>query len=181
MMRTFLILGIGVAVATSFVFAQSPYAGQEHRPVKSLSAAETEALRNGDGMGFAMLAELNHYPGPKHVLELAPEIELTPSQLADTERLFAEMRGKARAIGEELLEAEARLDRAFAQGVVDAKSLRAALLELGEIRARLRYVHLEAHLRQRDMLTEQQVAAYDRLRGYGRKDLDHSQHSHDHE
>ncbi len=132
-------------------------------------------------MGFAMLAELNHYPGPRHVLELASGLELTPSQLSDTERLFVEMRTSARAIGEELLEAEARLDRAFAEDAVHADSLMAALLDIGEIRARLRYVHLEAHLRQRELLTEQQVAAYDRLRGYGRKDLDHSQHSHDHE
>ena len=42
----------------------------------------------------------------------------------------------------------------------------ATLLEIGEIRARLRFVHLKSHLRQRDLLTAEQIARYDDLRGY---------------
>ena len=49
--------------------AQSPYAGEESRAIKSLSASEIQALRQGHGMGYAKAAELNHYPGPRHVLD----------------------------------------------------------------------------------------------------------------
>ena len=148
------------------LFAESSYAGQEHRPIKSLSDREVRSLENGEGMGFAKLAELNRYPGPRHVLELAPQLELSPEQLADTQALFDEMQADAKSIGKELLQAELSLDRAFAEGIIDDSLLERSLLEIGELRARLRYVHLEAHLRQKQLLTDEQVTAYDAARGY---------------
>ena len=36
-------------------------------------------------MGLAKAAELNHYPGPAHVLTLATELALTPDQKARTD------------------------------------------------------------------------------------------------
>ena len=42
----------------------SPYAGFEQRAVKGLSADEIADLRSGRGMGLALVAELNGYPGP---------------------------------------------------------------------------------------------------------------------
>lgn len=144
----------------------SPYAGQELRTIKSLSEKEIESLRRGDGVGFAKLAELNHFPGPRHVLEISDELELSPSQLAETESLFVEMKSTAIVIGIELLAAESRLNGAFEQESINSQSLEAALLDIGELRAQLRYAHLEAHLRQRQLLTPQQNLKYDSLRGY---------------
>jgi Spy/CpxP family protein refolding chaperone len=157
-----LALTSGISLATD----QSPYAGEEVRSIKSLSTEEVESLRSGGGMGFAKLAELNSYPGPRHVLELADDLNLTPSQLAKTEALFEEMRLNAIALGEELLEAETSLDRDFERGAINPASLEQALFDIGRIRAKLRYVHLEAHLRQKRLLTTDQVAKYDEIRGY---------------
>ena len=161
--------------------AESPYAGQQSRSIKSLSEREVASLLNGDGMGFAKPAELNHYPGPKHVLELADELALTPSQQAETEALYQAMRSEAQTLGKALVAAEAGLDQAFAEGAVDAASLEDRVLEIGEIRARLRYVHLAAHLRQKALLTEAQVARYDALRGYDRMSHEHAGHPGHHE
>ncbi len=47
--------------------ASSPYAGLERRAVKSLSEQQVADLRAGRGMGLALPAELNGYPGPVHV------------------------------------------------------------------------------------------------------------------
>jgi len=152
---------------------QSPYAGEEFRSIKALSPGEIESLLAGKGMGFAKAAELNHYPGPKHVLELADALRLTQAQVSATEALFADMQQSAKSLGASLLAAEQRLDSAFADGTITPEALRSALDEIGGIRTRLRYVHLEAHLRQRELLTDAQVADYDRARGYG-----HSQHRH---
>ena len=55
-----------------------PYAGMQERPVKALSADEIADLRAGRGMGFALAAELNGYPGPVHVLEHADALGLSP-------------------------------------------------------------------------------------------------------
>ena len=41
----------------------SPYAGWEHRPAKALSKEQIADLRAGRGMGLALPAELNGYPG----------------------------------------------------------------------------------------------------------------------
>ena len=129
------LLWLVLPVATSS--AESPYAGQESRPVKSLSPSDIEALENGDGMGLAKLAELNHYPGPKHVLELTQQLDLTPEQLAGTRAIFHEMRASARQIGKAVLEAEASLDRAFADNSIDHAGLRRHLNEIAELRASL--------------------------------------------
>lgn len=166
----------GMSVAAD----QSPYAGEELRSIKSMSSQEVDSLLSGGGMGFAKLAELNHYPGPKHVLELATELDLTPSQISETEALFEEMRSSAVLLGEELLDAEMALDKDFSQGAINPESLEIALLNLGKIRAQLRYVHLEAHLRQKRILTTEQIAKYDETRGYRGVAHDYSEHPKDH-
>src|SRR5690349_61947 len=60
--------------------AESPYAGQQSRSVKALAEEDIAALQNGDGMGMAKAAELNGYPGPRHVLALVTELRLTEAQ-----------------------------------------------------------------------------------------------------
>ena len=52
------------------------------REVKALSAEQMTALAAGRGMGSALAAELNGYPGPLHVLELADPLGLSEGQRA---------------------------------------------------------------------------------------------------
>src|SRR5689334_5411022 len=68
----------GVATAQS----HQPYAGLEQRAVKSLSNEQIDDLKAGRGMGLALAAELNGYPGPLHVLQLADRLELSADQRA---------------------------------------------------------------------------------------------------
>lgn len=146
---------------------RSPYVGEEHRPLASFSQAEVESLRKGDGMGFAKLAELNHFPGPKHVLDMADSLDLSPSQVTATRQLYIEMKEKAVNLGEKLLAAELLLDKSFEDESITDKKLESALRDIGNIRSQLRYTHLEAHLRQKRILSAEQVAIYDTIRGYG--------------
>ena len=101
--------------------APSPYAGEQSRGIKALSAQEVEALLAGQGMGFAKAAELNGYPGPAHVLELAGDLELTGDQRRLTVELFAAMEREAVLVGRELVDAERRLDRLFAERSVEPR------------------------------------------------------------
>ena len=155
---------------------QSPYAGEEARGVKSLSEKEIAQLRSGAGMGLAKLAELNQYPGPKHVLELADQLDLNEGQLEATQELFASVKRDAIALGEQIVEAESELDQAFADADITAETLRSMTLEIGRLRAELRLVHLAAHLRQAEVLRPDQIIRYDELRGYG----GHKEHRHQH-
>src|SRR5262249_12751906 len=66
----------------------SPYAGMEHRALKALSEQQIVDLKAGRGMGLALAAELNGYPGPAHVLELADALHLSDDQRTKTKALF---------------------------------------------------------------------------------------------
>jgi Spy/CpxP family protein refolding chaperone len=161
-----LLLG-ACAHAPAPVATQSPYVGQQTRGIKALSDAEVDGYLKGEGMGMARAAELNHLPGPRHVLMLVRELGLTDAQRQETERLFDTMHAKAVAAGEQYVAAERELDAFFAhggdltRGTFAELVARAARLQ-GEVRA----AHLEAHLAMVKVLTSEQIASYDRLRGY---------------
>lgn len=145
----------------------SPYAGQERLEIPALTSAELDGLRTGAGLGLARAAELNHYPGPRHVLELAGQLALSAAQRARVEAIHGGMHDEAVRIGREIVEREATLDRRFAHRHIDDASLRELTAEIARLWGELRYTHLAAHLLTRAVLSDEQVAAYDRLRGYG--------------
>jgi len=145
---------------------KSPYAGQERRAIKALSPEEVEGLLGGAGLGFAKTAELNHHPGPAHVLEAKDALGLTAAQLAETQALFEKMRREAMALGRRVVDAEAALEERFASGRITESSLKARVSEIARLRGALRVVHLMYHLKMKTLLTPHQIAAYDRLRGY---------------
>jgi hypothetical protein len=147
--------------------ATSPYAGFEQRTIKALSAQQIADLRAGRGMGLALSAELNGYPGPSHVLELARELELTGAQHTRVEALFAAMKAETIPIGERLIEEEAALDQQFAARMITPETLTIAVSAIGAIQASLRAAHLKYHLSTIDVLTPMQIRRYGELRGYG--------------
>jgi hypothetical protein len=92
----------------SVVFGQGhhPYAGLEQRAVKALSEQQIADLKAGRGMGLALPAELNGYPGPSHVLENADALGLSAEQRDRTKNLFDTMKAEAVPVGEQLIEQE---------------------------------------------------------------------------
>lgn len=147
--------------------AETPYAGLEARPVKALSEAQIGDLRAGRGMGLALAAELNGYPGPMHVLELAERLELTVAQRTRVQGLFEAMRAEAIPLGARLIAQETALDRLFADRSVTETSLNAAVAAIGATQAALRAAHLKYHLAAADVLSAEQMRRYTHLRGYG--------------
>jgi Spy/CpxP family protein refolding chaperone len=176
-----LLLGLSVAVIAGAASAvePSPYAGWQARSIKALSPEAIEDYLEGRGMSMALPAELNGYPGPRHVLELAAELELTPEQLAQTERLFEDMRLKAIDLGEQIIAGEASLDELFASGAAREASLRVATDALARLNGRLRAHHLSYHLAIRDLLEPRQIQNYRRLRGYA-SSTETGEHGHAH-
>lgn len=146
--------------------AASPYAGKQGTEVKALSEEELRAYREGTGMGLAKPAELNHYPGPRHVLDMGGELGLTPAQTADLRAIFDRMRAAAVALGEQIIANEKALDFEFASQAIDQAKLSELTTRIGALQAELRAAHLTAHLETKRVLTPEQVARYDSLRGY---------------
>lgn len=145
---------------------KSTYVSDKENEIKSLSSAEIEQLLNGAGMGLAKAAELNSYPGPKHVLELSSELNLTAEQSAKTESFFNEVKIEAVKLGKAVVEKERELEMMFEQVIVNEKTLLEKVLEIAKLKGELRFVHLNAHLKQKEILTEEQIASYNKLRGY---------------
>jgi len=159
-----------------------PYAGQHKRDVKALSAEEIDDLRHGRGMGMAKAAELNSYPGPLHALELKDALKLTPPQIERIQSLYEEMSREAKALGDAILQREAALDLLFRDGKASPATVESATVEIGALQGRLRAVHLNTHIAMKALLEPEQVAAYDRLRGYAEasdgKPAGHGGHKH---
>jgi hypothetical protein len=164
-------LGVAALVEVDLAVAQAhgdtTYAAYARRTIKALPDADVERLLAGEGMGFALAAELNGYPGPKHVLELSDSLELTQEQRRAIDTIRSAMLEQARDVGSELVEAERRLDRAFAQRMVTETELDGLTQRIGMLSGRLRATHLRAHLAVTRLLTPHQIATYARLRGYG--------------
>jgi hypothetical protein len=144
----------------------SPYAGMETRPVKALSDQQIADLKAGRGMGLALAAELNGYPGPVHVLELADALALSDEQRARTKALIDEMKAETIPIGERIIADETALDRLFNERRVTRASLDAATARIGAAQGELRAAHLRYHLAMAALLSPPQLARYRELRGY---------------
>lgn len=147
-------------------YNQTPYAGLQQRPVKALSDQQLADLRAGRGMGLALAGELNGYPGPLHVIELADQLALNADQRAQVQRIFAQMKAEAIPVGETLIEQEKQLDREFSEQRISPASLDRLTSQIGETQAKLRAVHLKYHLTTADLLSTHQRHRYAELRGY---------------
>jgi Spy/CpxP family protein refolding chaperone len=159
---------LGICLAAGLAAqAAKPYAGQDSREIKALGPEEIAAYEAGEGMGYAKAAELNHFPGPRHVLDLEKELGLTAAQTAGAREIYRRMHERAVALGKTIVEKERELDRLFAEARITPEALGRLTAEAGRLEGELRFAHLKAHLEMRLLLTPEQTAAYDALRGYG--------------
>jgi hypothetical protein len=167
-----------VATWTTPTAAQpSAYAGRPPSSIKALTPDEVTGYLDGAGMGFALAAELNGYPGPRHVLELADSLGLDAARRAAVQTIFDGMNTEARTLGAAIVAAEAELDSAFAEARITDDELSDRVSRIAALRGRLRVAHLSAHLAVTRLLTPAERQAYRRLRGYA----DGALHDHHHD
>jgi hypothetical protein len=151
------------------IFAQhghSPYVGQEKSDIKTLSAEEIQALLSGQGMGLAKAAELNHYPGPRHVLDLAAQLQLSETQRVETQKIYDRMHQEAVRLGALVVDKEKELEHLFATQAVHSDTLQSLTKQIAQLQGDLRLVHLQAHVEMKRVLSREQIDTYDALRGY---------------
>jgi hypothetical protein len=165
-----------VVLTISAAVAQTPYAGLQTRSIKALSDQQIADLRAGRGMGLALAAELNGYPGPSHLLELADKLGLSDAQRNRARDMFEAMKAETIPIGERLIAQEAALDRLFADHAITLEKLSAATAEIGATQAELRAAHLKYHLSTLAVLEPLQIQQYSVLRGYDNGSQEHHHH-----
>jgi hypothetical protein len=171
-----LMVTLCLCLISQVTLAQSPYAGMQTRTIKALSDQQIADLKAGRGMGLAMAAELNGYPGPIHVLELSEQLALSADQKARVEALFKSMKMEAVPLGAKLLALEENLDQQFANHSITSESLKTTIAQIGVTQAELRNTHLKYHLQTAQILSIEQMQRYSILRGYSSEPVQHHQH-----
>jgi len=173
----FIIATATIVLLANSAMGQQPYAGLQERSIKTLSEQQIADLNAGRGMGLALAAELNGYPGPIHAIELAEQLQLSSDQVRKLKALFEAMKAETIPIGASLISQERQLNGSFANRTITLASLQSSTKEIGTTQATLRAAHLKYHLTTVDILTPEQVARYNELRGY--KSSEMPVHGHD--
>jgi hypothetical protein len=107
----------GIVAALVFVAGGIGVGQHQHEaggPISTLTAEQIDQLRAGDGMGMAKAAELNHYPGPKHALELARDLGLSSVQVDQVTAIRERMSAEAVRLGAVIIEKETTIHMMFA-------------------------------------------------------------------
>src|SRR5215472_6053504 len=162
-MRTVVVLAIALglgAPALAEDMLTSPYRQQAAAALRGLSESEIAELRTGAGMGLARAAELNGYPGPRHVLDAVAAGKLTVSaeQLRRIQQVFDQMQRDAQRLGTSILEQERQLEAGFSAASMTEDELKSRVARIAALRGDLRTIHLSAHLATRAILSDAQVA-----------------------
>jgi Spy/CpxP family protein refolding chaperone len=146
----------------------SSYAGEENQTVKAMSDEDIQKYLNGEGMGFAKAAELNGFPGPKHILENKAKLNLSAEQEAKVLASFQKMKTEAVSLGKQIVEKEKELDQLFAANQINEDVLTGKTREIAALQGDLRGAHLRAHLDMKKVLSPEQVENYKKARGYAK-------------
>jgi Spy/CpxP family protein refolding chaperone len=139
-----------------------------HQAAQACAVEFDKVVGEGRGFGMAFAADQNGYPGPMHVLELKDRLKLTADQEAKAQALMHAMFSESKPKSARLLELEAKLRRLFADRTADVTAVRATVAEVERARGEVRLVHLLAHLKTRELLTEDQRRIYHEARWGGR-------------
>jgi Spy/CpxP family protein refolding chaperone len=125
---------------------------------------DRESLENSEGAGMGSYADLNGYPGPKHVLDMQDSLNLSEEQLKDVQSIFDAMKESTRSTGEAIIAREVELESLFRSGKATREVVKRVSKEIGALRGELRAAHLVAHIQAKQVLTKDQIATYDSLR-----------------
>jgi Spy/CpxP family protein refolding chaperone len=117
---------------------------------------DKDQLLKGEVMGQTLLAEKNNFPSPQKILELKDELGLMKDQLKKIDEMLKNLPVSIAVKGQEIVEAEEDLDKAFASGNINEKTLRAKLESIGKLRADLRFTHLQVYLKMKQILSVNQ-------------------------
>jgi hypothetical protein len=160
----------------------SPHKDQAGMGLRGLNEKEIAELKAGSGMALARAAELNNYPGPRHVLDAiaAGKLAASDEQRERIAQLFTGMNRDAVRVGSQILHEEQSLETGFRTATMTESDLHARVARIADLRGELREIHLAAHVTTRALLSADQIARYNELRGYTGSGIKNHDHQHKH-
>lgn len=154
-----LALGIGLALGNIGRHWAAPVADQDAQQQQGIAGPPL----GGDD---TLTAERNLYPAPQTAILMADELGLDAEQRRRLHEVQQAADSEMLAIAHSIHREERRLDRAFADGMVDIRRLDSITGKIGLLQARLRATRLRAHLTTRDVLRPEQVLRYAERHGF---------------
>lgn len=130
---------------------------------------DKDALLKGEGSPQLKGIDAYGYPDPNRVLTFASTLNISSEQKSSLEKIAAEMKTRAKELGQQIVRVESELDEAFKSGMVGDRSVRDDAESIGRMRGRLRGVYLAAYLGARKVLTAAQIDMYKKLTVDGEK------------
>jgi hypothetical protein len=115
---------------------------------------------------MAKLAELNGYPGPRHILDLGKELGLTTVEKEYIIIIYNDMKREALKLGQEILQIEKTANKLFANKSISDSELQRLIIKSAGNYGKLRYIHLTTYLKMMDILSQEQIILYNTLRDY---------------
>jgi hypothetical protein len=132
-------------------------------PITSLSLKEYKAYEKGEPMGMTNVAEVNNYPAPAQALAFEKGLKLNVTQKQQLQEAVQALDFKAKEMGRFILQHEKKLNELFSSGKANEGSLIYYCNQIGLYQGELRNAHLQAHLKARRILTQDQLKKYSRL------------------
>lgn len=105
-------------------------------------------------------AENNLFPAPQTLLQMAESLGLNEDQRQQIRQLQLALEAETMVLARRILAEERRLERAFAEGNIDAGRLDGQTARIANLQGRLRATRLRGHLAARDALTPEQLLRF---------------------
>ena len=126
----------------------------------SLTKEEVNAYLTGGSLDFVRVANINHFPSPKRVMQIKGLLNLNRAQDNRTTISYKLMRKYAIKTGRKIVRKESQLNHLFQQADVDLSAVKKLVHELAILKGELRFIHLKARVSQKNYLTNEQISTY---------------------
>ena len=126
----------------------------------SLTKEEVNAYLTGGGLDIDRVADINHFPDPKRVIQIKDLLNLNRAQNNRTTISYKLMRKYAIKTGRKIVRKENQLNNLFQQAAVDLSAVKKLVHEIAILKGELRFVHLRARVNQKSYLTNEQISTY---------------------
>ena len=123
---------------------------------QSIYPPDKESLLKGEPAGRTLVAERNGYLSPEKIIASKDQLNLSKDQLRKIDEMLKNLPVSATVKGQEIVEAEEDLNRAFENGAMTEKVLRAKLERINKLRADLNFAFLQVHLKIKQILSANQ-------------------------
>lgn len=153
-MKTIILTIILIISHSALLFSQIP--------------SDRDALLKGLEGDNGKTAEMNKYPSPKDLLELATTLNLSSVQKSRLIEIRDNTISRAKQLGKEIVQIENELHKAFQARIINEKSCTDDAQQIGRLRGRLRAVFLTSHIRAKAVLNDSQVSMYRKIQGDGK-------------